>query len=354
MEASTISIGSKINYNESQSFNLKMNDNNNIKLNILYNENIICFEAIEENDFPKKEYSVIKTLEELLKIDKYFRLFDNLKEVFDSIKIIISNKNLSVIKEENALKLKIKNPLTNKEFFIKLLLKVKDVKSEIESIIPYISSLNNKINSLENQIKEMKIEFDNKLKIMEQKYKEEIRKYHEKPENFQKKNFFSQSNIVKLNEIDLILSWFEKKPNSVNLLLNANIDDNFWNAFYNNCGNKPNTMIFIKTTNNIRFGGFTSSIWPTDGAAQDKDSFIFSLSKKQKYKVINQNNAIGVSKNSWISFGNGYDLYLYNGLRSSGGGTYKNSYDIEGNRYDLNNGNNDFKLSNCEIYQIEF
>ena len=62
-------------------------------------------------------------------------------------------------------------------------------------------------------------------------------------------------------------------------------------------------MIFIKTTNNIRFGGFTSSIWPTDGAAQDKDSFIFSLSKKQKYKVINQNNAIGVGKNSWISFG---------------------------------------------------
>ena len=56
MEASTISIGSKINYNESQSFNLKMNDNNNIKLNISYNENIISFEAVEENDFPKKEY----------------------------------------------------------------------------------------------------------------------------------------------------------------------------------------------------------------------------------------------------------------------------------------------------------
>ena len=66
------------------------------------------------------------------------------------------------------------------------------------------------------------------------------------PKIFKKKIFFSQSNIVKLNEIDLTPSWFEKKPNSVNLLLNANIDDNFWNAFYNNCGNKPNTMIFIK------------------------------------------------------------------------------------------------------------
>ena len=77
MEAPTISIGSKINYNESQSFNLKMNDNNNIKLNISYNENIISFEALEEKDFPKKEYGVIKTLEELLKIDKYFRQFDS-------------------------------------------------------------------------------------------------------------------------------------------------------------------------------------------------------------------------------------------------------------------------------------
>jgi hypothetical protein len=345
---------------------LNINENN-IRLKIAYNDKIILFEAEEDKIFPKKEFSVSKSLEELLKIDKYFRQFDNLKEVFESLKIIISNKNVSLIKEEKELKLKIKNLLVNKEFFIELPLKEKDIKSEMESLIPHISSLNNKISNLENEIKEMKIDFDNKLKIMEQKYKEEIKlmeqkhkeemkKYDEKFEkifNAQKNKMFSDSKIVQSNEIELILSWFDKKPVSAELLLNANIDDNFLNSFFDKCGNKPNTMIFIRTTKNIRFGGFTSEIWPTDGLVKDKDSFIFSLTKKQKYKIINQDKAIEVSNGNWISFGNGYDLFLYNQLNTRGGGTYKNIFDIPG-KFDLNGGINTFKLLNCEIYQINF
>ena len=111
-------------------------------------------------------------------------------------------------------------------------------------------------------------------------------------------------------------------PNNVELLLNANIDNNFWYSFFSNCGNKPNTMIFIKTTDNVRLGGFTSAIWPTEGTAKDKDSFIFSLNERQKYKVINQENAIGSRNGGWISFGNGKghgsDLWLYNQLKSLG------------------------------------
>ena len=135
--------------------------------------------------------------------------------------------------------------------------------------------------------------------------------------------------------------------------MNANIDDNFYKSFFDNCGNKANTMIFIKTTDNLRFGGFMSSIWPTAGKVKDKESFIFSLSKRQKYKIINQDQAIGVDNGNWISFGHGCDLYLYNSLKSTGGGTYKSYYDIPGS-YDLNGGNNTFKLLNCEIYQILF
>ena len=112
-------------------------------------------------------------------------------------------------------------------------------------------------------------------------------------------------------------------------------------------------MIFVKTTDNVRIGGFTSSIWPTSGRAKDKESFIFSLSKRQKYKIINQDNAIGVSDGSSISFGNGFDLYLFNRLKSEGGGTCQEYYDIPG-RYDLSGGKNHFKLLYCEIYQVIF
>ena len=153
----------------------------------------------------------------------------------------------------------------------------------------------------------------------------------------------------------MISEWFgDKNPISAKLLLDTKIDDNFYQTFFEKCGNVPNTMIFIKTTEGERFGGYTSVIWPNDGKSKDTESFLFSLSKKEKYKVINPDYAIGVSKNSYISFGDGNDLYIYNDSNSRGGGTYKSYYDISGGSYSLNRGKNTFNLLNCEIYQIEF
>ena len=170
-------------------------------------------------------------------------------------------------------------------------------------------------------------------------------------EKIQTKILFSNDNIIHLDEENLIKSWFYNPPISAKLLLNANIANNFWDSFFNNCGNKPNTMIFIKTTENLRFGGYTSQIWPTNG----EKSFLFSLTKKEKYKVTKPEGAIGTLNKRWISFGYGDDLYLYNDLNSGGGGTVKRHYDIPSNiNYYLNGGKIQFKLSNCEIYQIEF
>ena len=347
---------SEIRYDFKESFNIKSNENKDIKLTISYNERIILFEVEELNIFPKKEYSLYQSLNELEKINRYFRQFDNLKEVYESLKIIILNKNITAIKEENCIKLKIINTSTNKEFFINLPLKQKDIKTQIESLIPYISSLDNKINNLENQIKDMKEDFDNKIKSIEKKHKEDIEKLEKKfEETIQTKILFSNSNIIHLDEENLIKSWFDKVPISAKLLLNANIDNNFWYSFFNNCGNKPNTMIFIKTTENLRFGGYTSQIWPTYGTVKDEKSFLFSLTNKEKYKIIKPEYAIGTSNANWISFGFCNDLYLYNNLNSEGGGTVKSYYDIPSNiDYYLNGGKNKFKLSNCEIYQIEF
>ena len=78
---------------------------------------------------------------------------------------------------------------------------------------------------------------------------------------FEKNNIFKNSNIIQSDEIDLILSWFEKKPISFNLLLDSNKDGDIMNQFFNKCGNKSPTMIFNKTTENLRFG-YTNEIWP--------------------------------------------------------------------------------------------
>ena len=65
------------------------------------------------------------------------------------------------------MKIKINNPNLNKEFFINIPLKEKELKSEIDSIVHYVISLNDEINDLEKQIKENKIELENKIKIIE-------------------------------------------------------------------------------------------------------------------------------------------------------------------------------------------
>ena len=341
----------EIKFSISESFTIKGNNDNNIRLKISYNEKIIFFEAEEENVFPKQEFNLYQSLEQLTKIDRYFRQFDELKEVFEFIKTIISKNNLSVVKEENRMKLKLSNPLINKDIIINLTLKAKDIKSEVESPIPYITSLNKKIDSLENQIKDMKIEFDNKLKDMKAELDEIKNKFENKIPNL-----FQGSQIIDDNDKNIIMSWFDKKIISTELLLNAEINDNFLQAFFSKCINRKNTMIFIRTTDNLRFGGFTSVIWPTNGNSSDKESFVFSLTNRQKYKILNADSAIGVNEGSWISFGYGSDLYLYNRLKTEGGGTNQVSYDIPRNinGFYLNGGSNRFNLSNCEIYQINF
>ena len=61
--------------------------------------------------------------------------------------------------------------------------------------------------------------------------------------------------------------------------------------------------------------------------------------------MINSDKAIGVSANSYISFWEGHDLWLYSEQSSSGGGSGKENYDIpyKSNRYYLNGGENNFK-----------
>ena len=83
----------KMNFNASETFKIKDGEKN-LKLKISYNESIIFFEAEEEDIFQINSFETSKCLDELIKIHNYFKQYDDLKEVFDSIKMLISNKFL--------------------------------------------------------------------------------------------------------------------------------------------------------------------------------------------------------------------------------------------------------------------
>lgn len=356
MSRKTINENTMTFYNK-EIFNIVCNGNNGnkekkMKLIISYNDKIIYFK-IEEEYIPKFEFSLNQSLEELIKKDKYFKQFNSVKEVFESLKNLIIKNKVSITKEENKSIINILHPTLDKNYiYINIPLKEKDIKSEINSLVSYIVDLNNKVNNLETQIKKLKTDFDKKLENIEQKSQEEINNI-KKELNILKGNnrMFKASKIINLDEEDLILSWFDAKPISFNLLLNAEINDEFLKNFFEKCENKSPTMIFIKTTENKRFGGYTNEIWPREGAKKDEGSFIFSLTQRKKYTIKDSENAIGVLKDNWISFGNGNDLYLYNCLKSKGGGCHSYCYNLNGN--DLNGEEKNFHLLNCEVYEVD-
>ena len=167
-------------------------------------------------------------------------------------------------------------------------------------------------------------------------------------------SFFKGSNIIKSKEVDLILSWLNKKPKKFKLLLDSNIDGDSWNTFIEKVGNKSPTILFIKTKNNYRFGGYTSAIWPRNGPARDKASFIFSLDKKEKYKVSKPEGAIGCRENDWISFGYGTDIYFYNGFTKRSGCCGNRTYYKLPPDCQINGGTSTLDILNCEVYQVEY
>jgi len=330
-------------------------------LKLSYNNEILSFEILEENELSLKEFSLYRNYEQLRQIDKYFLLFENIEEIFNSIKRLISDNNLTLVKGENEIKIEIKNTLTNKNFFINIPKKEKNVNNKLEVLFNCIISLNKKVTNLESEnnnlkqnIKEIEKNFNEKIEILQNQINNLKKNNENIGNNVSQSKIFKNSSIIKSDEDDLILSWLDKKPKNVELLLDSKIDGDLNSKFYEKCQKKSPTMVFVKTTENLRFGGYTSVNWPENNYNKDSKSFLFSLDKKQKYKIKQKEKAIYYSKDFCFSFGGGCDLYIKNKCTSKNDNQVGNaSYDLP-SEYELNNGKKNFKVLSYEIYHIQY
>ena len=250
--------------------------------------------------------------------------------------------------------LSIINPINMKEFKINIPLKEKDIKAEIDSLNSYVFKLDKKIEYLEKKVNNLENEVNNNKKKIDELYsfKQEYEILKKKEMN--NNNFmFDKSNIIKKDEQDLILSWLEKKPKKFELLLDSTIDGDSISTFFNKCGKKCPIIVFIKTINGYRFGGYTSQIWPLSGKyGKDDKSFLFSLDLKSKYKCIKSEKAL-FSSYYFFSFGN--NIFIYNNCTKNKESSLENpvSYSIPYN-YELNGGENNFTVKSYEVYEIEY
>ncbi len=165
---------------------------------------------------------------------------------------------------------------------------------------------------------------------------------------------FKNSNIIKPNEQKLILNWFKNKPVNFKLLINTNIHGDSINNFINICSKICPTIVFIKTTNGFRFGGYTSKQWGLDKKIVDHNSFLFSLDLKEKYESINEHSGNQIFR-KLKAFSFGLDtLFVYDGCtKKNNNGLSYNSYYLPGD-YEINGGEQYFTVSSYEVYQIEY
>ena len=98
-------------------------------------------------------------------------------------------------------------------------------------------------------------------------------------------------------ENELLYSWISNKGKiqQINLLYRATEDGDNSKSFFERYSSKGPTISFIKTKKGRRFGGFTKAEW-TDKKGwitlRDENAFLFSLDKKQKYRILKPEFAI--------------------------------------------------------------
>ena len=329
-----------IKFNESQTFEIKTEEKD-FKLKVSYNETVFLFEVEKKAEFPKNEYANLMSFDDLKKNYGFFRQFDSTEDLVNSLSIMVKNNNIKILEEDKKMKIEITNPTNQRTFGIDVPIKEKNIRMEVDGLTNYMSSLNERVTSLEKQVKELmsiKDEYE-KLKQLEIK---------------NKNRYFKDSSIVKLEDEDTIMTWFEKKPSQFNKLLDSKIDGDSTNAFENKCAKKCPTMVFVKTTNGYRFGGFTTVLWTNGSYGKDNKAFLFSLDRKEKYNITNENCANYLESGGDFYFGSAA-LCIYNNCTSNKSNfVATNSYTTVPANNAINGGEQNFTVSSYEVYQIEY
>ena len=114
------------------------------------------------NSFPSKRYEEEFTKNNLNQISKYFRLFDDISEIFTELKKRIEENKFTINVNENNFDILFKVDISNiNEFSLELKRKEEDLKSIVEGLCSIIKKQEEKINKLEE-------ESNNKIKKVEE------------------------------------------------------------------------------------------------------------------------------------------------------------------------------------------
>ena len=116
-------------------------------------------------------------------------------------------------------------------------------------------------------------------------------------------------------------------------------------AFHSKCDNKGPTITIVKSEKGNIFGGYTPIMWDSSncwGIDNKKESFLFSITRSSKHKLIKPKYAIDNCAVFGPTFGNGADLYISDECHLN-----ESSYTELGDSYESN-----YKLLSIEARQF--
>ena len=327
----------------------KLTLNNKLYLITLILSNNIRINLLEKELLSSSYNSTNLTLEDFRKINKIFKIYETLEEVYKILEqLFIKNKvNLNIMNDKYYCEFKMNSP-TGED--IKILIPLENDKMNQNEIN---NKLFDEINELKNRIKFLENENSNFIKVIQNlKLKLYIldTKILDKEDEF---NFFEK----------MMKEKFPNKNYKLNLLFRATTDGDVA-EFHSKCDNKNNVIVLYQTIKNIKFGGYSSigfdssCVWKNDNK-----SFIFQINKKKIYNA-KGDQQIGCYNIIGPSFGGsnprGVAIHLYDRVpilsnNEKGHRTNKIINTFEGlNQFEINNGEEFFNLKELEVFHINF
>ena len=307
---------------------------------------------IFSNDFSNK-YEIDLNLKGFQNLNKYFKLFNDIKEIQNDLIKLNKSKNIEIsdISDESLDLCITVLTLNDNEVIITLnKTKIKTIEKLVRENDKMKKDLIIKDSIIKKLEKELK-ELQNQKIIIEKKLKRFEKLYELK----EKRKYMDSSIFLNQEEKNLVLNQISEDISSVKKIFDSQVDGNDIINFKKSFLNKPNLIFVVKTKKGKRFGGFASEPFLEDNFVKyDIKSFLFSLDhlqvmparKKAHYHLWN-------SENNSIQFGGGTDLRIYYDFSSNKNYTVAGTYFDYGNSdTTILNGEREFFVEILEIFQI--
>ena len=221
----------------------------------------------------------------------------------------------------------------------------------------YYSSNNNILSNMSQNIENLKA-INEKLIYENNLFKKQINQINNEKIIYDDSNVgHVEGTILKNNEeIEFLSKKIGENSDKVifNLIYKATENSDKAQAFHERCDQAKNTLVLIETSENRRFGGFTTCDWSGNQIEKnDENAFIFSLDKMKIYDIVPGQPAIACYPNYGPIFLN-CQIKINDDAFSNGGSTFckGQNYQTEED-FELNGGNQDFQIKEIEVYEIE-